>query len=350
MTLLGKNCDTPTSSLLEATGYECESTISKKKKHLEKQGYLKGPYYHINTNAVGKNELFDVYADISFDVSDYNLVFDLIQAIRCWRSIFPVIQGDRFFVYFQCNYYTQIAQLLSLLKKEGIISYSFYSCQSRPIVENPHFFGKEILSCDNIFSECELPDITYLPKKIDQVWRQLDVRIMGYLQVRSFNIHNFRKFEHDFYGYDWKREQIKYSIHKLIEHGVAVEKNYHISPYPRNQCFSSLLTVKTANPSLTLRVMSNLGRGCRIYKTYVLAGELGIVFMWASERNIPNFLSEIEDMDGLLVKTYQLKAHNTRYVMKQSFDVENFDLENQRWVFPYQVYEENIERLLEKRR
>jgi DNA-binding Lrp family transcriptional regulator len=64
LTLLGENPDTPTETLIEATGYHHQSTLSKKKRELIKNGYLKGPYYYINLNAVGENELYDVYADI----------------------------------------------------------------------------------------------------------------------------------------------------------------------------------------------------------------------------------------------------------------------------------------------
>ena len=347
LALLGRDPDAPTGTLIEATGYRCQSTISRKKKDLSRRGYLRGPYYHININTIGKNELFDVYADIEFDVSDYDLVFNLIQAIKCWRWIFPTIQGDRFFVHFQCNYFPQVARLLNFLKKEGIIDYTFYSSQNRWIGDNPDFFGKEILSYDNLLSECELPDMTYPSYKIEKTWRWLDLKILAYLQVKSIDINSIQKFERDFFGNPLKREQIKYCIHKLVEYGVAERKHYNVSPYPRSKCFSSLLFLKAKHPSETLTIMGNLGRNSRVYKAYTLAGEMGIMLFWISVQNMPGFLSAFETMDDVWVKAYQLKTHDTKYMIKQSFSVDNFDLENQRWIFPYQIYQEEIERILE---
>lgn len=348
LTLLGSDPGIPNRYLLEVTGYRCGTTISKKKKELKEMGYLRGPYYSINLNAVGQNELFDIYTDIAFDTSNYNLVHELIQAIGCWRWIFPAIQGDRFFVYFQCNYHTQIARLLNLLKKEGIIEYTFYSSQNRWIVENPDFFGKEILSYENLSATCELPDLKYPPEKVDKPCRRLDIRMMAYLQVQSLDMKYFRACEKD-YGYTWRKNQIKYSIQKLIKHAIAERKHYNIAPYPRDTCFSFLLLVKGKNPFQALKIMRNLGKNCRVYKTYTLTGIMGIMLCWANAKNIPNFLSAFEDANDVWVKAYQLKAHNTPYMMKQSFDVENFDLETQRWIFPYQEYQTNIEQILEKR-
>lgn len=349
LTLLGRDPDIPSRQLLEATGYQCATTLSKKKRTLYKKGYIRGPYYHINLNAVGHNELFDIYADIHFDASDYDLVFNLIQAIKCWRWIFPAIQGDRFFVYFQCNYYTQIAHLLNILKKEGLITCNFYSSQNRWIGENPDFFGKEILSYDNLFAECKLPQMNYPSKEVERAWRLLDIKMMAYLQVRSVDTKFIRTFEQEFYGSSWRKNQIKYSIRKLIEHNIAERKHYNVAPYPRDKCFSFLLFVETEDITKTLQVMANLGRGCRVYKAYTLAGETGIMLSWASALNMPCFLSAFEDMDDVWVRVYQLKTHKTPYMMKQSFSVKNFDIETQRWIFPYQEYEREIESLLEER-
>lgn len=329
------------------TGYKYEPAISKKKRELYKRGYLRGPYYHINLNAVGKNEIFDIYADIHFDTEYYDLVFNLIKAIGCWRWIFPALQGDRFFVYFQCNYHAQIAQLLNVLKKEGIIEHTFYSSQNQWIVENPDFFGREIISYDNLFSECPLPEMKYSHQKIEKTWRQLEIRIMGYLQVKSVDIGTILKYERDFYGYIWKKSQIKYAIQKLVEYHIAERKHYNVAPYPRDTCFSSLLFVLAETPSKTVQVMENLGKSCRVYRAYTLAGETGIMLCWASVRNIPEFLSAFENIDEVWVRAYQLKSHTTRYMGRQSFDVSNFDLQTQRWIFPYHEYEKNIEHLLE---
>jgi len=349
LTLLGKDPDTLSKILLDATGYQYQATLSRKKKELHKKGYIRGPYYHINLNAVGNNELFDVYTDIQFDVSDYDFVFKLIQGIRCWRWIYPALQGDRFFVYFQSNYYTQISRLLHLIKKEGVIDYSFYSSQNRWVGENPDFFGEEMLSYDNLFEQCELPEMNYPYQPISKAWKPIDIRIMGYLQVRPCNIDSIQEFEQKSYGTMWKKNQINYRIQKLINYKIAERKHYNIAPYPRDKCFSFLLFVETADPVVTLQVLRNLGRRCRVYKAYTSAGETGILLCWVSIRNMPTFLSGLEDMEEIWIKAYQLKAHTSPYMVKQSFDVSNFDPQSQRWIFPYKEYRDCINHLLEER-
>jgi DNA-binding Lrp family transcriptional regulator len=346
LTLLGKTPDISYEELKKATGYQWESTISKKKKILEAMGYIRGPYYHMNLHAVGENELFDIYALVSLDTSDYDLVFRMIKAIGCWKWIFPAIQGDRFFVYFQANYYSQISRLLGLLKRAGIIDYEFYSSQNRWIVQNPDFFGDDLLRYDTLFLEGQLPSLHYPPTP-RLYWRQLDIRMMGYLQVRSLDVNFIQSFEEHYFRYSWKKDQIKYSIRKLIKNGIAERKHFNISPYPREECFSFLLLITTTENTATERVMKNLGSGCRIYKAYTLAGNTGIMLSWASARNIPLFLGALEDRDDVWVRAYQLKTHTTPYMIKQSFDIRNFNLENQRWIFPYHEYEQTIMEYLE---
>ncbi len=346
LTLLGKDPDTPSAVLMEETGYRWASTVSKKKKSLETRGYIRGPYYHMNLNAVGENELFDIYTLISFDVAQYDTVFRLIEAIKCWKWIFPAIQGDRFFVYFQANYYSQISRLLGMIKKAGIIEYEFYSSQKKWIVQNPDFFGQDLLRYDILFRNRQLPSLCYPPRP-RLTWRQIDIRMMGYLQVRSLDINVIQESERDYFGYEWKRNQIKYSIRKLITHGIAERKHYNISPYPREECFSFLLLVSTPQIPATETVMANFGDGCRIYKAYTLAGNTGIMICWTSPRNIPRFLTAVEDREDVWIRAYQLKTHSTPYMVKQSFDVENFDIENQRWIFPYHIYEQDITAYLE---
>ncbi|MBU7032874.1 MAG: hypothetical protein HXS53_10110 [Theionarchaea archaeon] len=346
LTLLGKDPDISYEAMKKATGYRWESSISKKKKNLETLGYIRGPYYHINLHAVGKNELFDIYALVSFPPSKHDLVFRMIKAIRCWKWIFPAIQGDRFFIYFQANYYSQISRLLGLLQKAGVIEYEFFSSQNRWIVQNPDFFGDDLLRYDSLFLNGSLPSLDY-PLTSRLTWRQLDIRMMAYLQVRSLDATFIQSFEKQNFEYSWKKDQIKYSIRKLVNNGIAERKHYNISPYPRHECFSFLLLITTNEKFATERAMKNFGSGCRIYKAYTLAGTTGIMLSWTSPRNIPPFLAALEERDDIWVRAYQLKTHTTPYMVKQSFETENFDLEHQRWTFPYQEYEQTLMEYLE---
>ena len=97
---------------------------------------------------------------------------------------------------------------------------------------------------------------------------------MQYLQVKTYNIGEIQRIEKKVKKRFWKRHEIKYSIQKIIDEGIADGKHYNISPYPRGECYAFLLMVEGSNQDV-LGFMVNFGNKCRIYKTFTMGDEVG---------------------------------------------------------------------------
>jgi YD repeat-containing protein len=243
LTLLGENSSLPRSQLQHQLQYKRVSTVSNKIKTLRKAGYIRGPFYHFNLNAVGKNRIYNILAEIRFDPRKYDTVFELITCIDCWEYVFPTIQEDTLFVVFRSNYYAYLARLLSIIKNAGFIEYEVCSSQNRWFVQNPNFFGIIFPPVSNITKDITI-DLAY-PKKIHDVeWRFIDLQVMQYLQAITCNISEIQRIEKREYGRFWRRNQIKYSVEKIINAGIAERKHYNIYPYAWGKNYGFLLLVE----------------------------------------------------------------------------------------------------------
>ena len=197
-------------------------------KELREAGYIRGPYYHINLNAVGKNRIYNIFTEIRFNPKQYDTVFQLINCIDCWEWILPTIQGDTLFVVFRADYYSYLTRLLTLVKNAGFIEYQAYSSQNRWFVQNPDFFGETFPSLTDLFEEVTI-DLAYPERTLDTPLRFIDLKVMQYLQVRTCNISEIQRIQKREYGQFWRRNQIKYAIEKIIDAGIAERKHYNLS-------------------------------------------------------------------------------------------------------------------------
>lgn len=347
LTLLGEDAQLSGSQLQCMLPYKRINTISNKVAELKKAGYIRGPYYHINLNAVGKNRIHNIFVDIRFDPRQYDTVFQMITCIDCWEWIFPTIQGDTLFVVFRSDYYSYLTRLLTLLKNAGLIEYQAYASQNRWFVQNPNFFGDIFPSVANLFEEVTI-DLPYPERTLDTPLRFIDLRVMQYLQGKTCNISEIQRIEKREYGRFWRRNQIKYAIEKVTSAGIAERKHYNISPYPRSQCYAFLLLVE-GDTTDVLRFMVNFAKGCRIYKGFTLCKEMGFLLCWASPQLGPELMSTLESLRPRIeVRCLQMKS--AHHPLRQSFNDEHFDFETQRWTFPFTKYKEQIETLIEKRK
>lgn len=347
LTLLGENASLSGSQLLCQLPYKRINTISNKMKYLRKAGYVRGPYYHINLNAVGKNRIYNVFAEIRFDPKQYNTIFQLITCIDCWEWIFPTIQGDTFFIFFRSDYYTYLTRLLTLLKSAGFIEYQAYSSQNRWFIQNPNFFGKTLPPLTNLFEDVAI-DLAYPERTHDIQWRPIDLKVMQYLQVKTCNMSEIQRIEKREYGQFWRRSQIKYTLEKIINAGIAERKHYNISPYPRGQFYAFMLLVE-GDAEDVLQFTVNFAKGCRIYKGFTLCKNIGFVLCWASPQLGPELMTSLESLHPR-IETRCLQLMSAYHPLKKSFNDEHFDLETQRWIFPFTKYKEQIETLIEKRK
>jgi DNA-binding Lrp family transcriptional regulator len=347
LTLIGDNPSLSQSQLQHELHYKRVNTVSNKMRDLRKAGYISGPYCHINLNAVGKNRIYSVFAEIRFNPKQYNTVFQMIRCIDCWEWIFPTIQGDTIFVYFRSNYYTYLTRLLTMLKNGGFIDYSVCSSQNRWFVQNPNFFGTIFPPVTSLLKDVTI-DMTY-PKRTHNIqWRYIDLRMMQYLQVRTCTISEIQRIEKKKYGQFWRRNQIKYSIEKIIHAGIAERNHYNISPYPRRKCYAFLLLVEGDPPDI-LSFIVNFAQGCRIYKAYTMCKDIGFVSCWTSPQLGPELIHTLESLYPR-IQTRCLQLKSVHHTLKKSFNNEHFNVETQRWIFPFAQYKEKIEAVIEKRK
>ena len=348
LNILGKNPNIVVKDLTIATGYKWSSTISQKIDKLEKFGYFrKGPYYDLNLSSVGKNQLYSVYVDIRLPSHYRDIVFNLIKQFECWRWIFPTIDTNRFFVGFQVNHYNQIGKLLNLLREKNIISYDMFTSQNRWVLANPDFYGKDVPELKDPDMDRSLPEISYPDLTLDIVWKEVDLRLMQYLQILTDNLRKIQKLEYQKYSNFWKYHQLKHSFAKIVNSGIVCGKSYHVRPYPLRECSTLLLFLESKDHEFLLHLMHQFAEGGRIHKVYTLAGDTGLMFLWASPRFMLNLMHYFDEFPDLEVTVSPLRTHDSKYSAKQSFHAEHFDLENQRWVFPYSKYENEVKIALE---
>ncbi|MBU7033475.1 MAG: hypothetical protein HXS53_13160 [Theionarchaea archaeon] len=350
LNILGKNPEAAVKELMNATGYKWPSTISQKLEKFEKLGYLrKGPYYDLNLSSVGKNQLYFVYGDIRFPSRNRDIVLEAIKIIECWRWIYPTIDTNRFFVLFQVNHFNQIGKLLSILKNADLISYDLFASRNRWVVKNPDFFGEEIPVLKDPDMTIEPPDLAYPDLNLSVGWREVDLRLMQYLQIFTDNLRVIQKMEYQNFSNFWKYHQLKHSFKKIMDSGIVNNTLYHLRPYPVDECSTLLLILESEDSELVIHLMDQFADGGRIHKSFSLAGNTGLMFLWASPKFMLNLLKYFDEFRELEVRVAPLRTHNSRYLAKQSFHAEHFDIETQRWIFPYAKYEKKIRELLEQK-
>jgi DNA-binding Lrp family transcriptional regulator len=349
LNILGKRPNVSVKELLVATGYKWPSTISQKLDKFEKLGYLRrGPYYDINLSAVGENQLYFVYGDIRFPSRNRDIVLESIKIIECWRWIYPTIDANRFFVLFQVNHFNQIGKLLSILKDADMISYELFASRNRWIIRNPDFFGDEIPLLEDPDVSIDPPDLSYPELHLSIRWREIDLRLMQYLQIFTDNLRLIQKKEYQDFSNFWKYHQLKHSYRKIMESGIVTSTSHHLRPYPIDECSTLLLIIESENTDLVLYLMDQFAQKGRIHKSFSRAGKTGLMFLWASPKFMLNLLKYFDEFRDLEVRVAPLRTHNSRYLAKQSFHAEHFDIETQRWTFPYAQYEEKIEELIQR--
>jgi len=344
---IGKNTHLSYKEILPMTDYKREEIIYKKIKKLRELDILRGPYYDINLGAVGKNQIYNIYADITYSPENRDLLFTILQNIIGIRWIFPVQQEDKFFTQFQCNHYSVIGKLLKILKKKKLITYQMAASQNKWIKMNPDFFGPPIPDARTLFTSCTLPDLSYSRIKPKIKWNTADITFMQYLQVETDKISRIRDIEYNIYGHFWTYSQIQHSIRKIKGSGIIQSKDYHIAPYPRNRCCTFILLLEASRKKSLLRVLHNFGRGCCIHKSYTTAGDIGFLFCWAATEIMPELIALFDTVDDVTTRgVYYLRTHTGKYLYGSSFDLELFNIHDQKWEFPYLQMKKEIEELI----
>ncbi|MGD2249847.1 MAG: hypothetical protein PVF58_15675 [Candidatus Methanofastidiosia archaeon] len=363
LNIIGKNANLSNKEIAKAVKYKRTDTISKKLKKFKKMNILKGPYTDINLSAVGKNQLYSVYVNVTFSPEDRDFIFEVLQCIPGMRWIFPSTDLDRFFVYYQVNHYKHIGGLMKLLHKKGFIQYDLAASLYKWILQNPDFFGPVTpsgeglsgsdsgsgLGSDPGLGSNELPDIAY--RKYPSIkWNITDLTIMQYLQVRSDSFIEIARKEYKWYKNILKYYQIKYSTHKIKNNNLIESEDYHISPLPREECSTMLLLLESDQKKKLLQIMERFGKGCCLHKSYTLAGTMGIMFLWTFPEVATNLLHVFDQIEYIQPRMYFLRSHETPYLRSLSFEADLFNTDTQRWEFPYSHIEKAVEDMIKRKK
>jgi len=348
LNIIGKTADVPNEEIADAVQYKRTDTVSRKLKKFDNLNIIKGPYYDINLNAVGENQLYNIYSIVEFDPENRNLIFEIFKAIPGRRWIFPFTDLDRFFVYFQCNHYRPVGTLMKNICKKKLIQYELFTSRYKWIKRNPDFFGLSVPTMEELLNTCKLPDMSYKNIRPEVKWNSTDLTVMQYLQVWSDSPIEIARREYKWFGKFLSYDNIRYSIKKIKNHGIIESKDYHISPLPREQCSTILLLLSSTKRKTLLRIMENFGKGCRLHKSYTLAGDTGIVFLWVLPEAATNMLDIFDRINFLDSRMYFLRSHETPYLYQFSFEPQMFNIDKQRWEFHSLKVQKEIEELIER--
>ena len=347
---IGRNANLSNGEIIPFTDYKRENTISKKIEKLREMDIIRGPYWDLNLSAVGKNQIYNIYADIVFAPEDRDLIYEILKIISGMTWIFPIQQEDRFFTHFQCNHYSVIGKLLRIMEKKKLITYRMAATRNRWIKMNPDFFGPPIPDMRTLFNTCSLPDLSYSRTESSVKWNKIDLTIMQYLQVETDKSSKIREIEYRRYGHFWTSDQITTSIRKIEGSGIIQSKEYHISPYPRNKCCTFILLLDVPKRKMLQRVLHNFGKWCRIYKTYTVARDTGFLFCWAATEIVPELIALFDTVNDVTVRgVYYLRTHTGKYLYGSSLDPDLFNIKSQKWEFPYAKVKKQIEELITER-
>ncbi len=350
LNILGGNAHLSYKEILTLTEYKREEIVSKKIKKLRELDIIRGPYYDINLSAVGTNQIYNIYADITYNPENRDTVFTILKTIPGMRWVFPVQQEDRFFIQIQCNHYSLTGRLLTFLQNKKLLEYWMTASKNRWIKMNPDFFGSPIPDTTSILAPCTLPDLSYPSIKPKVKWNKADLIFMQYLQAETEAITRIRDMEYKVYKRFWRYGEIQNSLRKIKASGILQSKDFHISPYPRNRCCTFLLLLKAPQEKSLLRVLHNFGQGCRIHKSYTVAGDIGFLFCWASTEIVPEIVALFDEIENITIKqVYYLRMHTDKYLYGLSFEPELFDIEKQKWTFPYLNVKKEIEKIIDKK-
>lgn len=351
LNVIGRNANLSYKEIMSIVTYKREEIIAKKIKKLRKLDIVRGPYCDINLGAVGLNQIYNITADIMLSPEDRDLIFEILTIIPGVRWVFPTQQEDRFFTQFHCNHYSVIGKLLNLLEKKKLITYRMAASKNRWIKMNPDFFGPSIPDSGTLLDSCILPDLSYSPVKPKTRWSTADLTFMQYLQVETDRKTKIRDTEYKEYGHFWTYGQIQSSVRKIESSGIIQSKDFHIAPYPRNKCCTFILLLNASRKKSLVRVLHNFGKGCRIHKTYTVAGNTGFLFCWASPEIALEIIALFDEVGDITTNgLYYLRTHTGKYLHASSFEPGLFNVESQKWEFPYTRIKKGIEDLIKRKK
>lgn len=347
---LGKDADTSITDLLTSTRYRRKSSVYNRIRHLRSEKYLFGPYFDVNYNAIGTNKLYSVFVFAHYDPLYRAAVLEAMKRINCWTMIYPVRTAEAYLGIYRCNNWNYIATLMGLMDRWGWLKeYSVHKSEHRWILSNPDFFGAFMPASDyQIPTKEELPHFRYETIDPNIEYTQIDLTVLKYLSRKTCRLTEMRNLEYRYHGIRLKYHDLKRSFDRLKNSNVLLEKNFIILPLPLDMSSLFFLITHGRNFRSHLETVAGFGEGLRLHKTLIVVGREIISYFLAHPLLEGKILGIIEDnMDN--AKLYGIKTYPSHELAIQSLNDNYFDVENQRWVFPYSGFREELKKIKEKR-
>lgn len=346
---LGKNADTPIDKLLLVTKYKRKSSVYNRIRNLRNQNYLFGPYFDINYNAIGTNKLYSIFVFAVYDPVYKDCVLEAMKAINCWTFIFPVRTAACYVGVYRCNNWNSIANLFNLMNQWGwLTECSVHKSEHRWIIQNPHFFGEFIPSQSYQVPEGELPLYYYEDINIDVEFTKTDIIILKHLSRKTCHLTEIRDLEYQYYGLKLKYHDLKRCYEKLRQTKILERKHFLIYPLPGEMCSRFFLVSRGRNFEPHLNMVTQFGKGFRLTKEFIVVGNEVISYFTGHPLLEGKILGLLEDSVEY-ANIYGVKTYPTPELLVQTLNDDYFNVDNQRWIFPYSEFKEELQVLKEKK-
>jgi len=345
---LGKNVDTPISDLLLHTKYKRKSSIYNRMRNLREQKYLYGPYFTINYNAIGVNKLYSVFVFANYNPVYRTVVLEAMRKIDCHTMIYPVRTAEIYLGIYRCNNWNYIASLFKQMKKWGWLKgYSVRKSEYKWIIQNPNFFGDFVPPPDYQIPGGELPDYCYEDVDSDFEFTSIDLTVLKYLSVRPYRLTQIRDMEYQYRDAQLKYCDLKRSYEKLLQNRILLEKNFVIFPLPLDMCSLFFFISRGKNFRSHLEMIAHFGKDLRLNKTMIVVGNEIISYFLTYPLLEGKILGIIGNKLNF-ANIYGIKTYPSNELSRKSFNDNYFDLNNQKWIFPYSQFREELKKLKEK--
>ena len=346
---LGENADTSISDLLLDTKYKRKSSVYNRIRKLREENYLYGPYFDVNYNAVGTNKLYTIFVFADYNPLSKDSVLEAMRRINCWTMIYPVRTAEAYLGVYRCNNWNYIASLFDSLKQwRWLKGYSVHKSEYRWIVQNPDFFGDFIPPLDYQIPEGEIPCYSYEDLELTTEFTKTDLVVLKHLSTNTCLLTQIRDLEYRRYGLKLKYHDLKRSYEKLRQIGIILQKNYVIFPLPLGMCSLFFLISKGKAFKSHLEMISYFGKDLRLAKMLTVVGREVISYFLAHPLLEGKILGILEDKVAS-AQIYGIKTYPSAELSVQTLNDDYFDLDSQRWIFPYSTFREEIKKLKEKR-
>lgn len=346
---LGKDADTPIHNLMESAGYKRKSSVYNRIRRLEDENYIYGPYFDINYNAIGENKLYAIFVIAYYNTKYRNVVLQAMKEINCWTMLYPVRTTEAYLGVYRCNNWNYIASLFKMMNQWGWLkNYAVHKSEHRWITQNPDFFGDFIPPPMYEIPHRNVPLCRYPQEVPDIEFTKTDLVVLKHMAIKTCHLTEIRDLEYRYYGLKLKYHDLKRSYKKMKENDILIKKNYLLFPLPVDMCSLFFLFTEKTDLESHLQIIANFGINFRLSKKFILVGNKMVSYFITHPLLEGKILGIIEKKVDYS-KIYGIKTYPSSEMKIQSLNDDYFNLNYQKWIFPYTEFKERIKKLKERR-